>query len=139
MKTLNTLLLILLLAAIMYYSYAEHDNHYPTISDFLKDPARYDGVLTEQQLQVYNITNESFLARFGDDYVAVKYPGVKEPKFGMVTFLGHYKKEGYIEATAVRYNEYNNGKYLLSFAGLFLFVWIFFREWKITRRGFENA
>ncbi len=133
------LIAALLLAGMMYYSYAEHDRYYPSISDFAKNPEKYDGMITEHQMQVYNITNESFMARFGDDSILVKYQNAQKPKFGMLTVLGYYKKEGYIQAIKIRYNNYNNGKYILSVFGLFLFLIIFFREWKITLRGFENA
>ena len=139
MKKVCCLLAILLLALMMYYSYTSHDKYYPSISDFVKDPEKYDDIFTEQQVNVYNITADSFMARFGNDEVLVKYKNARQPKYGLLTFTGYYKKAGYIEATEVKYNDYSHGKYLFSFIGLFIFLYIFFKEWKITLRGFKDA
>lgn len=128
-----------LLLSLMFYSYTNHSKHYPTISDFLREPAKYDGIVTEQQGKSYNITDDSFIFRSGSKYVLVKYPGVEEPKYGHITFVGAFKKEGYIEATRVRYNNYNYGKYLFSFIGAFLLLFMLFKEWKLTWGGFEDA
>jgi len=127
------------LIALMYYSYEYHDRYYPSVTDFLKDPARFDGRITEQHGPIGNITNESFAAFFGEDSVLVKYSHIEKPKYGFLTFVGYYKKEGYIEAKEIRYNNYNNGKYIFSVVGLIIFLFIFFREWKITSGGFEDA
>lgn len=127
------------LIALMYYSYEYHDRYYPSATDFLKDPVKYDGRITEQQGRIGNITNESFVAFFGEDSVLVKYPNVEKPKYGFLTFVGYYKKEGYIEAKEIRHNNYNDGKYIFSVVGMIIFLFIFFREWKITSRGFEDA
>ncbi|MBS3108243.1 hypothetical protein J4409_00045 [Candidatus Woesearchaeota archaeon] len=139
MKKIYHLLAFLLLISIMSYSYLEHDKYYLSISDFIKAPEKYDNVLTEQQVKIESITKDSFTARFGNDYITVKYPNMQKPKNGMVTFTGYYKKEGYIEAKEIRYNNYSDGKYLFSFIGLFLFLFFLFKEWKLTPRGFENA
>ena len=139
MKKIYYIIALVLLVSMMYYSYTAHSRYYPSISDFVKDPEKYDNVLTEQQVQVYNITPDSFMTRFGNDEVLVKYPNLKRPKYGQVTFLGYYKKEGFIQATAIRYSNYNYGKYVFSFIGLFILLFIFFREWKITSRGFKDA
>jgi len=129
----------IILASLMYYSYSEHDKYYPSLADFLKDPAKYDGIATEHQSNIFNVTDDSFMLRSGSSFVTVKYPDVRYPKYGTLNFMGYYRKEGYIEATRIKYNDYNYGKYLMSFIGLFLFLAMFFREWKLTMRGFEDA
>ncbi|HLD72424.1 MAG TPA: hypothetical protein VJA23_02465 [Candidatus Nanoarchaeia archaeon] len=60
------------------------------------------------------------------------------PRYGEVAVYGYRTKEA-IYALSINNHDYNYIIYVLSFfAGLFVLAF-FFREWKITWRGFENA
>ncbi len=69
----------------------------------------------------------------------VDYPNsYTPPKYGEVAVYG-YKTNEAIYALSIHNYNYNYVLYFISFfAGLFILAF-FFREWKITWRGFENA
>ncbi len=121
------------------FSLTNYNNYYPSIKDLNENPSRYDGILTEQYGLIKEIKEDSFILVSGDSRILVKANNIREPTQGSVNILGVFNKESFIELKNIHYSDYNNTKYLVSIMGLIMFLFIFFREWRITFRGFKYA
>jgi len=143
MKKINFIILyiigIVILSGLSIYSYIYHINYAPSVYDLLENKDKYNGFKTEYVGTIINKTNDYFYLKSENTEIKVLYSNVREPKFGQIRVYGIFEKEGYIRALDVQYHDYNFLKYILSLAGFVWFIIIFFREWKITKRGFENA
>jgi len=65
--------------------------------------------------------------------------GIKRPIYGETLVYVHYRKDGIIELIDYHNYDYNYFLYIISFFAFIVFIIIFLKEWKITRRGFEDA
>ena len=130
------LIAIAIMIAIMHYSYTNYAAYYPSLASFNANPEKYDGVKSENCGIVQEVNSNGFIIRGGTETVQVRTANPRYPKYGTVCVYGTYKKEGYIEAVFVRYNDYIFLKYLISSLSIIYVIYIFFSEWKITRKGF---
>ncbi|MBI2667952.1 hypothetical protein HYX17_04260 [Candidatus Woesearchaeota archaeon] len=121
------------------FSLTNYNNHYPSIKYLNENPEKYDGILTEQYGLVDEIKEDSFILASGDSKILVKANNIREPTQGSVNIIGVFNKEGFIKLKDIHYSDYNNTKYFVSIIGLIMFLFIFFREWRITLRGFKYA
>lgn len=138
MKALQVIAFILLLI-IMYYSYISHADYYPSITNMLADPEKYDGDLVELQGIMADKTNSSFSILFGDQKIKVLYENPETPKLGYISVYGKFHREGFVEAYDIHLANYNSPKYIISFIGFIFFLFIFFKEWKLKGWRFESA
>lgn len=137
MKNLAALLSLLLLTVLCLYSYYYHDRYYPSVSDFLGNPEKYDGMRIEAVGYARNVTSNSFYLE--RDGLTVKVIGFGVDDGAYLGISGVLTKAGYIAGENYRLNCNYLIKYVASFIGFLLLAIIFFREWKLTFRGFENA
>ncbi|MBS3096723.1 hypothetical protein J4480_04755 [Candidatus Woesearchaeota archaeon] len=114
---------------------------YPPSSDeFLSNPSKYAGQNTKFTGSIINITANSFYMRVNQKPIKIHYPGMEKPKFGQVYTLVRLNHDGTATALQVHNLSYNYIKYILSFFAFILFLFIFFREWKLDGWRFaENA
>lgn len=134
------ILAILALVFLGVYTLENHEKYFPSVYNILNNPDKYDGQVIELYVRPMNITNESFLINDNGAWITVRYKNLTPPKYGQLAFFGVFKKDGsYIQAIEVRYDNYSYLKYVLSFIGLFIIIIMLFKEWKLTRRGFEDA
>ena len=137
LKLFISLISIISLILLSTYSFVQHVNYYPKIKDLLENPEKYHNKITKQTGQISPDTN---ILSSGGDKIRIKSNiPLRKDIFGSTSIIGRFDKEGYIEIKEIHYSDYNNVKYFTSILGLFLFVYIFLKEWKITKRGFENA
>ena len=129
---------VLLLASIMWYSYTNYYQYYPSLATFHQHPAAFDNVVSENCGTVEEVNERGFVLRGGKELVQVFTDHPRYPMYGTVCVYGTYKKEGYIIAEQVRYNDYIYLKYFLSSLSLIYVIYIFNKEWKLTKRGFAE-
>jgi hypothetical protein len=127
----------LVLLSIFLLTY--YEDYYPSIKDLNENPERYDQLLTEQYGRIKEFREEGFILLSGNEEILVKTKEIRKPIQGSLSILGIFHKEGFIELSDVHYFDYNNSKYVVSVIGLIIFLFIFFKEWKITSRGFKHA
>ena len=137
MKQYAPIMALIILILLSMYSLNQHSNYYPTIKDLLDNPERYHNKITEQGGR---LSLEKGTIRRGNEEIKIiiKEP-LRNPKYGTVTIVGRFDKSGSIEVHDIHYSDYNNLKYFASIIGGAIFLYLFFKEWKITKRGFESA
>ncbi len=141
MKLFFSLIGIIGLVLLSIYSLTQYNDYYPSAKDLNENPEKYHGILTEQYGRIKELNEDSFVLLLGDSEILVKFNNekIRMPIQGTISILGIYNKEGFIELKDIHYFDYNNTKYLASIIGLIMFLFIFFREWKLTSRGFKYA
>lgn len=110
-----------------------------SLDGYFKDPQKYGDRYYEAMVKIINISNDHLYANIGDKDVKITGSEIKRPVLGETVVYLHYKKDGIIEL--IDYHNYNHNYILygISFFALILFVVIFLKEWKFTRRGFKDA
>tara|TARA_Y100000310_G_scaffold202322_1_gene202456 strand:- start:474 stop:893 length:420 start_codon:yes stop_codon:yes gene_type:complete len=139
MKLLFSFIGIIGLVLLSIFSLTQYDNYYPSIKDLNENPERYDQLLTEQYGRIKEFREDGFILLSGNEEILVKTKNIRNPIQGSLSILGTFHKEGFIELNNIHYFDYNNSKYVVSVIGLIIFLFIFFKEWKITSRGFKHA
>jgi len=140
MGKIVSIISLIVLVVLMFYSGQNYSDYYVNVQDFVKDPVKYDGWLAEDVGYVEDLENDRFILYSGNTRVLVKYKDIDVEEGSFVTILSTYHKEGYIELHKIHiYGNYLY-KYLISaIAGLFV-VFYLFKDFKLTRRGFvKNA
>ena len=115
------------------------DSEHFSIEKYLKEPDKYANKKMERIIKIKNISNENFYFQWNNNDIKVLGHGIEMPVLGETVVYLNFRKDGIIEMIDYHNYNYNYILYILSFFALVWFVIIFFREWKITRRGFENA
>ena len=139
MKLLFSFIGMVGLILLSMFSLTQYNDYYPSVKDFNENPEKYDQLLTEQYGRIKEFREEGFILLLGDEEILVKSKSIRKPIQGTLSILGTFHKEGFIELHDFHYFDYNNSKYVISIIGLIMFLFIFFKEWKITSRGFKNA
>ena len=129
-------LAFIVLVSIMLYSYENYHKYYPSLATFQNDPESLEGVKAENCGIAEYVSKDQLVIRGGYERIQVKANNPRYPKYGTVCVIGYYNKEGYIEAEDIRYNDYIFVKYFLSSLSILYIIYVFFKEWKLTRKGF---
>jgi hypothetical protein len=140
LKTLwYIIVLCLFLLSIFYYQLAIEEKFFTT-EIFFEHPGKLRLVNKTFIGPYIAPTKEGFLMTYNKKTLPIYYSGNHEPPhYGEVVVYGVATKEGYIKAFKVHNYNYNYIIYLLSFfAGIFV-LFVFFKEWKITKEGLKNA
>jgi len=132
------LAVIAALLFLMLYSVTNYHGHYPSLDTFYNEPEKYAGAIAENCGMMVDETSDGFILRAGVNKILVKYnqTSLRYPVLGTVCVLGAYN-DGFIDAEAVRLNDFIFVKYFISFLAFLYVVFVFFREWKITKKGFR--
>ena len=110
-----------------------------TEENYIKNPELYGGHKAERLAKIVNISRDHFYIRIGDKDVNVMGSNIKRPTMGESVFFLNYRKDGIIELIDYHNYNYNYLLYSISFIAVILFFIIFFKEWKLTKRGFRDA
>ena len=107
---------------------------------FMENPALY----ADRELvfvgSVLNVSQSSFYMSVNHKPLKVYYDKLEKPKFGQLYVLAKTNPDGTANALKVHKSSYNYVKYIISFFAFFIFIFIFFKEWKFkTWRFAENA
>ena len=142
-RTLNgiayLIVLCIFIVSLMHYYIIEGEGSKAVI-DFMQDPKKYAGETREIMGPYLEPTDQGFIMLYNKQPLRVHYEKeYNPPTYGQVLVYGTLNEAGYIDAIGVHNYNYNYIIYALSFlAGLYV-IKVFFTEWKITRRGIENA
>ena len=110
-----------------------------THDNYLENPQKYGGVKYERMGKIISISQDHFYFELGARDIKVIGSGIKRPILGETVVYVHYRKDGVIELIDYHNYNYNYLLYGVSFIALLIFIMIFFKEWKITWRGFKDA
>ena len=120
--------------------YLSKKNYAPSSDDFFGNPSRYAGQNTEFAGPVLNAYEQSFYMTVNKKPLKVYYSGFEKPVLGQTYVRVKLNSDGTAAALEVHNLSYNYLKYIISFLAFFLFLFIFFREWKFKKWRFvENA
>ena len=131
----------LLLFALLSIDFYLSKRHYaPSGDEFLSNPSEYAGQYTEFAGSVLNASMQSFYMLVNQKPLKVYYNGLETPVLGQTYARVSLNNDGTATALEVHNLSYNYLKYIISFFAFFLFLFIFFREWKFKKwRLVENA
>ena len=141
LKIAYILVLIMFIGSLIYenvYVSNRSESRF-TIEKYLHEPEKYGDKKMERIIQIKNISNDHFYFEWGSHDIKVIGSGIQMPVLGETVVYLNFRKDGIIELIDYHNYNYNYVLYILSFFAVIWFIIIFFNEWKITRRGFENA
>ena len=128
------LLLLILIITLVFYENVGYE----------LNRAERAGVETEGQLfgTIVNISKDNFYLDEGSSNLRIESLNmlqIRKARYGETVVHVIYKKNGVIEGIDYHNYDYNHLLYLLSLIAFVIFLAIFFKEWRLTLRGFENA
>ena len=102
------------------------------------------GIERETQFfgKIINISKDHFYLYTGPSNVKIEssnIPDVRKTRYGEIVVHVISKKDRIVEGINYHNYDYNYLLYIVSFFAFVIFVIIFFKEWKLTLKGFENA
>lgn len=130
-------LVVLLIIGLVFFEYANQPYGYFSF-DMLDNPGRFENQKMQIRGTFINSSNDHFYAEFEDRPLKIYYSGVSPPKLGEIVVSGIIRK-GFVQGTDFHNYDYNYILYVFSSLAAVIFVLILFKEWKLTKRGFENA
>ena len=92
--------------------------------------------------KVINISEDHFYLRTVSSNIRIDslgMPKVRKAKYGETVVHVIYREKGVVEGVDYHNYDYNYILYVVSFFSLFVLLFVFFKEWKLTLRGFEDA
>ena len=135
-------ILILIIFLLLSYDFYLSRKYYPPSSDqFLGNPRKYAGRITEITGTFLNSTEGSFYVKVNQRPLKVYYPDLEKPVFGQVNMMLKINNDGTATAFEVHPMTLNYFKYFISIFGLLIFIYLFFKEWKFKNWRFveKNA
>ena len=125
----------------MGYSYQVYKNNYPFINSYLQNPDEHKGKELYSTGKILEITKDYFIFDTGLKEIKIthnKNIKITLTKFGLTEILVT-EKEGEFNLITHHNQNYNFSKYILSGIGFIIFLLIFSKEWKLTKRGFVKC
>lgn len=140
-KTLYFLVFVLMIILFLYDNAerASTAKEEFSIRDYLKNPQKYGGYQIESMVKITGISKDYFYVNLDNTEFKVIGSGIKMPIFGQTAVFLDFRKDGIIKLIGYHNYNYNYLLYIISIFALIVFALIFFKEWKITLRGFKNA
>jgi len=139
-KTWYALVLILIILLLFYGgTYDLYREEKFSLDKYLKIPGKYEGHKGQRFGKIVNISQEYFYLDLGTHTIKVIGSGVKKAVYGETVFFIDFKRDGIMELIDYHNYNYNYFLYIVSFFAFLLFIYIFFKEWKLTLGGFKDA
>lgn len=110
-----------------------------SIEKYLREPEKFGNKKMERIIKIENISNNHFYFQWGEFNIKVLGSGIEKPVLGETVVYLNFRKDGIIEMIDYHNYNYNYVLYTISVFALILFLIFFFMEWKLTKRGFEDA
>ena len=110
-----------------------------SLDRYLENPQKYGGIKAERMVKIINISQDHFYLDLSNTPIKVYGSGVKKPVYGETLVFLNFRKDGIIELIDYHNYNYNYFLYIISIFAFSIFIIIFFKEWKITARGFKDA
>lgn len=138
---LTITVILLIFTSLMYEKVYFSDKVHLGFSfnKYLDNPQLYGGEKVEVFGTFNNVSDEFFYFNIGDKSIKVYGSHLTKPIFGETVLHLSFKKDGVIEM--IDYHNYNLNYllYVFSLIAVFILLILFFKEWKITPKGFKNA
>ena len=110
-----------------------------SLNNYYENPQKYGDVKFERMGKITKINQDHFYFDLGNVNIKIFGSGVKKPILGETVVYVIYRKDGIIQLIDYHNYNFNYLLYAISIVALFVLIIIFFKEWKITARGFEDA
>lgn len=120
------------------YTYGNPDEGYFSIENYLKNPEQYGGHTEEHFGNIVYAGKDRFYLSLGTTTLEV-YGSIESPVLGETAVFLDFGKDGKIRMIGYHNYNYNYLLYAASVLALVVFAILFFKEWKLTPRGFKNA
>lgn len=122
------------------YVFLNYERYYPLITGFSQDPSSYEGRVIELEGKIVEREGRYYIASTSNIPVEIKYDWSKEgsSKPGSAVILGVLHKEGIIEVLGIHPRKHHMVKYYVSGLGIIIFLFIFFKEWRVSLKGFKE-
>lgn len=132
-------LIVVLLSLTLFHDSLRTHKYSFTMHDFLLEPQKYAGQ-TRNIMGVYQEpTKKGFSIIYNKEKVEIIYDKEHQaPKYGEILIFGELQRDGTVKALGVHNYNYNFLLYLLSFIAGIIIIVVFFREWKLTKKGFVD-
>ncbi len=131
------ILMLFLFAYDNYFTNNRSKNNF-TVNNYLANPKEYGGLQLEALGVIGNISENYFYFDMGGRSIKVFGSGIKRPVLGETLVFLDYRKDGVIKLIDYHNYNFNYVLYAVSFLSVIIFILIFFKEWKITLRGFKS-
>ena len=142
LRRIQYLIIFLLILSLFAYenviSYDKRTEEFG-LENYMSNPEKYGGYEKQHFGTITEIHDDYFYFNSIQGELKVYGKGVEKAKFGETVFLLRYRKDGVIELVDYHNYNYNYFLYFISFVALIIFLYIFFREWRFTLKGFEDA
>jgi len=128
------LLLFILIVGLFFYDnvwYMERDSRIEKIG---KETQHFGKIINISEGHFYIHTGSSNL-RIESSYM----PEVRKVRFGETVVHVMPREGGIVEGIDYHNYDYNYLLYIISFIALVVFIVLFFKEWRVTFGGFEDA
>ena len=135
-------LTLIIIVSLMFYEtkyYADYSKNNFSLQNYLENPEKYGDHSSESFGRIVNISQDHFYFNAGGDYIKVFGKNIQKAELGETVLYLDYRKDGRIVMIDYHNYNYNYILYAISFLAVMIFVFLFFKEWKLTRRGFKNA
>lgn len=141
MLLLNALVVLLIFVSLIYDRAYFADAVHPGFSfnKYLQDPGLYGGEKVEVFGTFRNFSENSFYFNLGDKEIKIYGSNVEKPILGETVLYLDFRKDGIIELIDYHNYNFNYALYALSLMAVLLFIILFFKEWKFSFGGFEDA
>ena len=110
-----------------------------TVKNYIKDPEKHGNFISERMVKIYSVSQDHFYFDAGNLSLKVVGSNVQKPVLGETVVYLNFRKDGVIELIDYHNYDYNYFLYGISVIALLIFLILFFKEWKLTLRGFEDA
>ena len=141
MKIWYFLVFLLLIGLLVHENVKNIDNSRDgfSLKNYYENPQKYGDVKFERMGKITKINQDHFYFDLGNVNIKIFGSGVKKSILGETVVYVIYRM--YVLIQLIDYHNYNFNYllYVISIVALFVFIIIFFKEWKITVRGFEDA
>lgn len=133
------LLFILIVGLLLYENIYYSMGDIFSLDKYLNNPEKYGAYKGQPFGRIINISQDHFYFDGGGLPFKVIGSGVRKAVYGETILFLNFRKDGIIELIDYHNYNYNHLLYILSFIAFIIFLILFFKEWKITFRGFKDA
>jgi hypothetical protein len=139
-KIWYVLVFVLLIGLLLYGD--NHNLHRVerfNLDKYLDGSGVYEGHKGQRFGKIVNISQDHFYFDIGSHTIKIMGSGVEGAVYGETVLFIDFRGDGVMELINHHNYDYNYLLYIISFFAFLVFLFIFFKEWRITIRGFENA
>ena len=120
--------------------FLDYEDHYPTLTSFLRDSRAYEGKLMMIEGRIIERGGNHYVVSTSNIPVRIVYEQseFEDLRSPAVAVLGELTGDGGIKVFEVHHEKFLTIRYYVSFIVFIMFLFFFFKEWKLTLRGFSE-